>query len=677
MISNKDISNAMTIKLTEIFNELPAMPEFVEGIRRAPKREFTLSKNETEIALKNALRYIPEEWHEDLAPEFLDELLSYGRIYGYRFRPEGRIYGKPIDQYKGKSIEGKAFQVMIDNNLDFEVALYPYELVTYGETGQVCQNWMQYRLIKAYLEELTEEQTLVVASGHPLGLFKSTPNSPRVIITNALMVGMFDDQEHWTKATAMGVANYGQMTAGGWMYIGPQGIVHGTYNTLLNAGRIKLGTEKDLRGCLFVSSGLGGMSGAQGKSIEIAKGVGIIAEVDYSRIKTRLDQGWVDIVTDDMEEAFNKAREYQAKKEAIAIAYHGNIVDLLEYAVNNNIHIDLLSDQTSCHVPYDGGYCPQGLTFEERTEMLRTDKERFEKLVDKSLVHHFELIKELVDRGTYFFDYGNSFMKAVFDAGAKDIAKNGIDESEGFIFPSYVEDIMGPMLFDYGYGPFRWVCLSGKHEDLIKTDKAAMDCIDPDRRFQDRDNWVWIRDAEKNQLVVGTQARILYQDALGRMKIALKFNEMVRNGEIGPVMLGRDHHDTGGTDSPFRETANIKDGSNIMADMATHCFAGNAARGMSLVALHNGGGVGIGKSINGGFGMVLDGSERVDNILKIAMPWDAMVGVARRSWARNENSIETTIEYNKQFKDTDHITIPFLVNDEFVKELVDKKYEDK
>ncbi|NMB08788.1 MAG: urocanate hydratase [Tissierellia bacterium] len=677
MISNKDISNAMTIKLTEIFNELPAMPEFVEGIRRAPKREFTLSKNETEIALKNALRYIPEEWHEDLAPEFLDELLSYGRIYGYRFRPEGRIYGKPIDQYKGKSIEGKAFQVMIDNNLDFEVALYPYELVTYGETGQVCQNWMQYRLIKAYLEELTEEQTLVVASGHPLGLFKSTPNSPRVIITNALMVGMFDDQEHWTKATAMGVANYGQMTAGGWMYIGPQGIVHGTYNTLLNAGRIKLGTEKDLRGCLFVSSGLGGMSGAQGKSIEIAKGVGIIAEVDYSRIKTRLDQGWVDIVTDDMEEAFNKAREYQAKKEAIAIAYHGNIVDLLEYAVNNNIHIDLLSDQTSCHVPYDGGYCPQGLTFEERTEMLRTDKERFEKLVDKSLVYHFELIKELVDRGTYFFDYGNSFMKAVFDAGAKDIAKNGIDESEGFIFPSYVEDIMGPMLFDYGYGPFRWVCLSGKHEDLIKTDKAAMDCIDPDRRFQDRDNWVWIRDAEKNQLVVGTQARILYQDALGRMKIALKFNEMVRNGEIGPVMLGRDHHDTGGTDSPFRETANIKDGSNIMADMATHCFAGNAARGMSLVALHNGGGVGIGKSINGGFGMVLDGSERVDNILKIAMPWDAMVGVARRSWARNENSIETTIEYNKQFKDTDHITIPFLVNDEFVKELVDKKYEDK
>jgi len=674
MISNADISKAMTIDLGHIFDELPPMPKFVEGIRRAPKREFTLSKKETEIALKNALRYIPEKWHEQLAPEFLDELLTYGRIYGYRFRPEGRIYGKPIDEYKGKCIEGKAFQVMIDNNLDFEVALYPYELVTYGETGQVCQNWMQYRLIKRYLEELTEDQTLVVASGHPLGLFRSNPNSPRVIITNALMVGMFDDQKHWIKATAMGVANYGQMTAGGWMYIGPQGIVHGTYNTILNAGRIKLGIEEDLRGHLFVSSGLGGMSGAQGKAVKIAKGVGIIAEVDYSRIQTRLDQGWIDVVVDDIQEAFKLAKEYMDRKEPIAIAYYGNIVDLLEYAVKNNVHIELLSDQTSCHVPYDGGYCPQGITFEERTKLLATDKEKFIELVNKSLIHHYELIKELVNRGTYFFDYGNSFMKAVFDAGAKDIAKNGVDESDGFIFPSYVEDIMGPMLFDYGYGPFRWVCLSGKHEDLIKTDKAAMECIDPNRRFQDRDNWIWIRDAEENKLVVGTQARILYQDALGRMKIALKFNEMVRNGEIGPVMLGRDHHDTGGTDSPFRETSNIYDGSNIMADMATHCFAGNAARGMSLVALHNGGGVGIGKSINGGFGLVLDGSERVDNIIKQAIPWDVMVGVARRSWARNENSIETVMEYNNMYKGTDHITLPYIADDELVKKLVDEKY---
>ncbi|TJX66922.1 urocanate hydratase [Soehngenia saccharolytica] len=674
MYDNKTIGESMQIKLD---NYLPDYPKFDESIRRAPKREVTLTKKETEIALKNALRYVPEELHEKLAPEFLEELLTRGRIYGYRFRPEGRIYGKPIDEYKGKCIEGKAFQVMIDNNLDFEVALYPYELVTYGETGQVFQNWMQYRLTKKYLEELTDEQTLVIESGHPLGLFRSSKESPRVIITNALMVGMFDDQKHWIKAQAMGVANYGQMTAGGWMYIGPQGIVHGTFNTILNAGRMKLGipAEGDLSGHMFVSSGLGGMSGAQGKATKIANGVGVIAEVDYSRIETRLKQGWIDECYDDLGIVFDKAFEYAGKKEAKAIAYHGNIIDLLEYAVNNNIHIELLSDQTSCHAVYDGGYCPQGLTFEQRTKMLNEDKENFIKEVDKSLRKHFELIKTLVDRGTYFFDYGNSFMKAVYDAGVTEISKNGIDDSEGFIFPSYVEDIMGPMLFDYGYGPFRWVCLSGKHEDLIKTDKAAMECINPNRRYQDRDNYNWIRDAEKNNLVVGTQARILYQDEVGRTQIALKFNEMVRNGEVGPIMLGRDHHDVSGTDSPFRETANIKDGSNIMADMATQCFAGNVARGMSLVTLHNGGGVGIGKAINGGFGMVLDGSERVDKILRRAMPWDVMNGVARRAWARNENSIETAIEYNYRNSSTDHITLPFVADDELVKNLVDKYYK--
>jgi len=673
MFNNLGISNAMTIKLG---SELPPTPKFQKGIRRAPKRELTLTQREIEVALKNALRYIPEEIHEVLAPEFLNELLTYGRIYGYRYRPE-KITGKPIDQYNGKCIEGKAFQVMIDNNLDFEVALYPYELVTYGETGQVCQNWMQYRLIMKYLEELTEEQTLVVSSGHPVGLFRSSPTSPRAIITNALMIGAFDDQEHWIKAQAMGVANYGQMTAGGWMYIGPQGIVHGTYNSILNAGRMKLGVadDGDLRGHMFVSSGLGGMSGAQGKATKIANGVGIIAEVDYSRIKTRLDQGWIDKSFDDLKQLFDYAHEYMDKKEAVAIAYNGNIIDLLEYAVNKDIKIELLSDQTSCHAPYDGGYCPQGLSFEERTEMLEKDKAKFIEKVNQSLIHHFKLIKKLVAKGTYFFDYGNSFMKAIYDAGAKEISQNGIDESEGFIFPSYVEDIMGPMLFDYGYGPFRWVCLSGKHEDLIKTDKAAMDSIDPKRRGQDRDNYIWIRDAEKNGLVVGTQARILYQDALGRMEIALKFNEMVRNKEVGPIMLGRDHHDTGGTDSPFRETANIKDGSNIMADMATQCFAGNAARGMSLIALHNGGGVGIGKSINGGFGMVLDGSKRVDDILMTSIPWDVMGGVARRSWARNENSISTCIEYNNKFKETDHITIPYVADDQMVRRLVEEKHK--
>ena len=632
-MNNAEIGKAMVIKLDPV---LPEYPTFKEGVRRAPKRELTLNKREIKLAVANALRYVPEELHEQLAPEFLDELLTRGRIYGYRFMPKERIYGRPIDEYKGKCVEGKAFQVMIDNNLDHDVALYPYELVTYGETGQVCQNWMQYQLIKRYLEELTDEHTLVMMSGHPMGLFKSHKTSPRVIVTNGLMVGMFDNPEDWAKATAMGVSSYGQMTAGGWMYIGPQGIVHGTFNTILNAGRKFLGVPQDgdLAGHLFVTSGLGGMSGAQPKAIEIARGVGIVAEVDASRIETRHSQGWVSLVIEDAAEAFRVAEEYMEKKETVSIAYHGNIVDLLQYAVDNNIKIELLSDQTSCHVPYDGGYCPQGLTFEERTEMLANDKERFCELVDQTLVKHYHLIKTLVERGSYFFDYGNSFMRAVFDAGAKDIAKNGVDTSEGFIFPSYVEDILGPELFDYGYGPFRWCCLSGKPEDLRATDHAAMEVIDPNRRSQDRDNYIWIRDAEKNKLVVGTQCRILYQDALGRRDIALKFNEMVRKGEIGPVMLGRDHHDTGGTDSPYRETSNIYDGSNITADMAVHCYAGNAARGMSLVALHNGGGVGISKSINGGFGMVLDGSERVDEILRAAIPWDTMIGVSRRSWGR-------------------------------------------
>ncbi|MBQ5775952.1 MAG: urocanate hydratase [Bacteroidaceae bacterium] len=652
-------------------NVLPDYPTFVEGIRRAPDRGYKLTPEQTEVALKNALRYIPEELHAELAPEFMNELLTRGKIYGYRFRPQGDLKAKSIDEYKGKCIEGKAFQVMIDNNLCFDIALYPYELVTYGETGQVCQNWMQYRLIMKYLEELTQDQTLVVESGHPLGLFKSKPDAPRVIITNSMMVGLFDNQKDWEIAAQMGVANYGQMTAGGWMYIGPQGIVHGTFNTLLNAGRMKLGVPQDgdLRGHLFVSSGLGGMSGAQPKAAEIAGAAAIIAEVDYSRIVTRHTQGWVQHITDDMGEAFRMAQEAMERKEPCSIAYHGNVVDLLEYAANNNIHIELLSDQTSCHAVYEGGYCPAGISFEERTRLLKEDRDEFCRQVNATLVRHFNVIKTLVSRGTYFFDYGNAFMKSVYDAGVMEISRNGYDEKDGFIWPSYVEDIMGPELFDYGYGPFRWVCLSGKHEDLIKTDKAAMDCIDKNRRGQDLDNWIWIRDAEKNNLVVGTQARILYQDALGRMNIALKFNEMVRNGEVGPIMLGRDHHDVSGTDSPFRETSNIKDGSNVMADMAVQCFAGNCARGMSLVALHNGGGVGIGKSINGGFGMVCDGSERVDEILRSSMLWDVMGGVARRSWARNIHAMETTAEFNRTQPDYD-ITMPYIADDQLVKNVI-------
>ena len=661
MLNNTKIAQAMKIHLDE---NIPQPQVFLDNIRRAPDRGFRLNRKQTETALRNALRYIPERHHAQLLPEFLDELRTRGRIYGYRFRPEGRIMARPVQEYQGNCLAGKAFQLMIDNNLDFEVALYPYELVTYGETGSVCQNWMQYRLIKKYLQVMTENQTLVMQSGHPLGIFASSPDNPRVIITNGLMVGLYDNPLDWEIAAQMGVTSYGQMTAGGWMYIGPQGIVHGTYNTLLNAGRkmCGVGACADLRGLLFVSSGLGGMSGAQPKAAKIAGLVSITAEVDLSRIITREQQGWVDLVTDSPAEAVALAEAARRKKQASSIAFHGNIVDLIEYLVEQHVKVDLLSDQTSCHVVYDGGYCPQGLSFEERTRMLAGDREKFMELVDSSLKRHYAAIQEITAQGTFFFDYGNAFLKAVFDAGILEVARNGVDAKDGFVFPSYFEDIMGP-IFDYGYGPFRWVCLSGLAEDLHRTDQAALSCIDPERRCEDRDNYLWIKDAEKNKLVVGSQARILYQDARGRVEIALRFNAMVRNGEVGPIMLGRDHHDPGGTDSPFRETANILDGSNVCADMATHCFAGNAARGMSMVALHNGGGTGIGKAINGGFGLVLDGSQRVDDIIRSAMSWDVMGGVARRNWARNANALEVAAGYNRNNDNGDQITLPFLADD--------------
>ena len=670
MLTDTDISRAMKIHLD---GPLPPMPVFRTGIRRAPDRGFRLSRSQTAVALKNALRYVPQQHHATLIPEFLEELRTRGRIYGYRFRPQGEIRALPINQYRGNCLAGRAFQLMIDNNLDIDVALYPYELVTYGETGSVCQNWMQFRLIKKYLQSLTDDQTLVVQSGHPLGLFRSGPNSPRTLITNGLMVGLFDNPDDWEIAAQMGVSSYGQMTAGGWMYIGPQGIVHGTYNTLLGAGRKMCGVavDGDLAGLLFVSSGLGGMSGAQPKAAEISGAVSVIAEVDGSRIDTRHRQGWVSMVSADLAEIFKAAFQAKDEKRALSIAYHGNVVDLLQYMVEKNISADLLSDQTSCHVAYDGGYCPQGVSFEERTRLLAEDRLSFRQLVDASLKTHIDLIRTLTQRGTYFFDYGNAFLKAVFDAGVTDVARNGRDVKDGFVFPSYFEDIMGP-IFDYGYGPFRWVCLSGDAQDLEKTDRAAMACIDPDRRPEDRDNYVWIRDAGKNRLVVGSQARILYQDAKGRMRIALSFNAMVRNKEVGPIMLGRDHHDPGGTDSPFRETANITDGSNVTADMATHCFAGNAARGMSLVALHNGGGTGIGKAINGGFGLVLDGSRRVDGIIRSAMNWDVMGGVARRNWARNPNAMGVAAAYNRENDNGDQITLPFLADGDAVDAAVDK-----
>lgn len=653
------------MKLADLFQELPQPAPFDPEIRRAPRREATLSAADQRLAIDNALRYLPTKHHDVMRTEFAAELAQHGRIYGYRFRPAGGLQAGTIDDYEGRCLEGRALQLMINNNLDFATALYPYELVTYGETGQVCQNWLQYRLIMAYLQELSHENTLVIQSGHPLGLFPADATAPRVIITNGLMVGLYDNPQDFNRAAALGVANYGQMTAGGWMYIGPQGIVHGTFNTLAIAGRLKLGlaATDNLAGKVFVSSGLGGMSGAQPKAAVIAGAVAIIAEVDPSRVKTRHEQGWVMKVTASTTEALAWAQAARDQQAALSIAYQGNIIDLLAAADDQGFAIDLLSDQTSCHAVYEGGYCPQGMSFAERTACLKDDPDGFRQQVDHSLKMHFGLIQKLTAKGTYFFDYGNAFLKAVFDAGVTSVARDG-DERNGFVYPSYVEDILGPELFDYGYGPFRWVCLRNTAADLAATDAAAAEVIKslrPKLRYQDEDNYRWVKDAAKNQLVVGSQARILYQDANGRLAIALRFNEMVRDGQVGPIMLGRDHHDTSGTDSPFRETANIKDGSRIMADMATHCFAGNAARGMTLVALHNGGGVGIGKAINGGFGMVLDGSDRVAAILKKAMNWDVLGGVARRAWAGNPHAIEVMAAYNSDYEASgQYVTLPSI-----------------
>ena len=666
-MDNKEIGSYMRIKLD---GPLPSMGEFDPSVRRAPKRESDLSESDVKLALRNALRYIPEEYHAELAPEFYQELMERGKIYGYRFRPHGKLWGRPIGEYKGKCMAGKAIQVMIDNNLDFDVALYPYELATYGETGQVCQNWMQYLLIKRYLEEMEEDQTLVVSSGHPVGLFHSCAEAPRVILTNGLLVGKYDDNDNWNRAAAMGVSNYGQFTAGGWFYIGSQGIVHGTFSTLLSVARSVLhhtNSEDMMKGALFVTAGLGGMSGAQGKSIEMCNGVGIIAEVDESKIALRQRLGWVTLRTETPEEAFELARSYIAKGEPMSIAYHGNVVDLLQYAVDHNEKIDILTDQTSCHVAFDGGYCPQGLTFAERSKMLAEDKPQFVELVKKTLRKHHELIEILRSRGTYFFDYGNSLTSTMYEIGIKEVCVNGENPLDGFIYKSFVEAFLGPNLFDYGYGPFRWVCLSGKPEDLHKTDIAAMGCIDKDRRYQDYDNYVWIRDAEKNKLVIGTQARILYQDADTRGRIALKFNEMVRNGEIGPIMMGRDHMDTGGADAPSRETSNVKDGSNITADMSALVFGGDAGMGMTMMAMHNGGGVGIGNSQSCGYGLLLDGSEKTDRIIKRAINFDVMCGVARRAWARNENSIKTVLLHDDP---RDSITLPYLCDDGIIDRIV-------
>ena len=651
------------------YENLPEKKVFDKSIRRAPKRESNLTIKEKKLAIKNALRYIKPENHKIMANEFYEELEKTGRIYGYRFRPEGKIYAKPIEEYKGKCIEGKAIQLMIDNNLDFNVGLYPYELVTYGETGQVCQNWMQYNLIKKYLEELNDDETLIVDSGHPLGIFKSDKNLPRVILSNALIIGKYNNNENWNRLSALGVSNYGQFTAGGWFYIGPQGIVHGTYSTLLSVARQKFNRNNEdlLKGLLFVSAGLGGMSGAQGKACSIAKGVSIIAEVDKSKIEKKIEQKWIDEYVTTPKEAFKRALDYIKNKISKSIAFNGNIIDLLQYAVDNKIKIDILTDQTSCHVRYEGGYCPVGLTFEERTNLLDKNKNEFRKRVDSSLKMHYELIEKLRKTGTYFFDYGNSFTTSLYEIGIKEICVNGKNELDGFIYKSFVEEFLGPNLFDYGYGPFRWVCLSGKQEDLDITDNAAANCINKNRRYQDYDNYVWIKNAKEYNLVVGSQARILYQDAETRRKIAKVFNNLVKEGKIGPVIIGRDHMDTGGVDAPSRETSNIKDGSNLTADMSALVFGGDCAMGMSLVSIHNGGGTGIGNSQSCGYGLILDGSDKINDIIDRGILYDVLCGVSRRAWARNINSINLLDSYddNVDYK----FSLPNICEDDIIDSL--------
>lgn len=658
----------ITVRLPD---ELPPSATFQAGIRRAPKRGPKLSPAEKVLAVKNALRYIPPQHHEVMAAEFLAELEEHGRIYGYRYRPQGRIYGRPISEYEG-CVAARALQVNIDNNLDLDVALYPYELVTYGETGQVFQNWMQYRLVTAYLRIMREDQTLVVMSGHPLGLFPSHPLAPRVVSTNAALVGLWDNGTDFNRLAALGVTNYGQMTAGGWIYIGPQGIVHGTYITLLNAARLYLDVPEDqnLAGITFVTSGLGGMSGAQAKAVEIAGGVGIIAEVDMSRIQTRYEQGWVSKYSNDLPTVLQWMQRARDAREALSIAYHGNVVDLLEYLDEHGVKVDLLSDQTSCHVVYDGGYTPADLTHEQGRDLLAADSDTFRIRVDESLRRHYQVIKRLVTHGARFWDYGNSFMAAVFDAGVCEIARNGCNTDDGFIWPSYVEDIMGPICFDRGFGPFRWVCTSHDPADLIATDRAAMELIDPSLSALHRDNWQWIRDAGQNRLTVGTLCRILYSDEEGRMNIALKFNQMVRDGEIGPITIGRDHHDCMGTDSPFRETADINDGSRFTADMAEHNALGNSRHGMTLVVRSDGGGVGVGRAVNCGYALVLDGSERVDQIIRMGVSFDVIGGVARRSWSRNPNAIEVALAWNEKHAGEGQITMPRPVEDGLVETLV-------
>ena len=622
--------------------EIPAKKEYEASINHAPKRKEILSNDEKKLAIKNALRYFPKEQHPTLIKEFYQELKDYGRIYMYRYRPDYVMHARPINDYPGKSMQAKAIMLMIQNNLDYAVAQHPHELITYGGNGAVFQNWIQYRLTMKYLAEMTDEQTLVMYSGHPMGLFPSHKEAPRVVVTNGMMIPNYSKPDDWEKFNALGVTQYGQMTAGSYMYIGPQGIVHGTTITVLNAAR-KLSNQHDaISGMLFVTAGLGGMSGAQPKAASIAGCISVTAEVNPKAVQTRHSQGWVDEVINDLDALCTRVRKAKEKKEVVSIAYVGNVVDIWEKFDEENIYVDLGSDQTSLHNPWAGGYYPAGLNFEEANQMMANEPEAFKVKIQESLRRHAKSVNQHTAKGTYFFDYGNAFLLEASRAGADVMAENHID----FKYPSYVQDILGPMCFDYGFGPFRWVCASGDPQDLQKTDEIAcavlekmMETSPEEIKQQMADNIKWIKGAQENKLVVGSQARILYADAEGRMRIAEAFNQAIERGEIGPVVLGRDHHDVSGTDSPYRETSNIYDGSRFTADMAIQNVIGDSFRGATWVSIHNGGGVGWGEVINGGFGMLLDGSKEADRRLKMMLHWDVNNGIARRSWARNEGAI--------------------------------------
>ncbi|WP_340203475.1 urocanate hydratase [Ascidiimonas sp. W6] len=649
---------------------LPELPSYDNSTNHAPRRKPILNTKETKLALQNALRYFPAKHHAFLMEEFKEELHSYGRIYMYRFRPTYKMYARPIQAYPAKCAQAAAIMLMIQNNLDPEVAQHPHELITYGGNGAVFQNWGQYLLTMQYLAEMHEEQTLVMYSGHPLGLFPSHKEAPRVVVTNGMMIPNYSKPDDWERFNALGVTQYGQMTAGSYMYIGPQGIVHGTTITVLNAGR-KIGKKnEDLAGKLFLTSGLGGMSGAQPKAGSIAGCITVCAEINEKAVHTRHSQGWVDEVIDDLEILCKRVTKAKESKEIVSIAYHGNIVDVWEQFYKANIYVDLGSDQTSLHNPWAGGYYPQGISFEEAKTMMADEPETFKERVKESLRAHAAAINKHTARGTYFFDYGNAFLLEASRAGADVMKADG----DGFRYPSYVQDIMGPMCFDYGFGPFRWVCCSGKSEDLQKTDEIAAGVLEklavtapPEISLQLADNIKWIKSARENKLVVGSKARILYADAEGRVEIAKAFNKAIARGSIAPIVLGRDHHDVSGTDSPYRETSNIYDGSKFTADMAIQNVIGDSFRGATWVSIHNGGGVGWGEVINGGFGMLLDGSEEAQRSLESMLFWDVNNGVARRSWARNKEAvfaIKRAMQANKNLK----VTLPNEVDEALWKE---------